>query len=301
MEKFNYNPRCKVNEQVDVRFYKNPSNSSKTDIVWEFPDIPTMINIIEQDKLKKEHADPTSPDTWAHGDDLRTYTNTMHALNELEMPPQYLTLISEFRETLIAKDNIQALFKKAHTIKRKRIFQDEWAELDIDRLLSWDENHWSSMSRRGVRPTITIHCNNAKNAGSKEKDFFQTWALLAVVCEILNQAWVAVEVIGFDYCDRQSMDDSIGNTGWMYTIKKPEDPMNLHRIASSGLPGLFRSVLFTYFNAYVPRLTSWYGRPAAPSTEQQRTLWIDHYFWSIDIQNDWAVTDYIESLLTKTN
>lgn len=122
MSTYNYQPPVKVNEQVDVRFYPNPHDSSKTDIVWEFPDIPTMLDIIEQDKLKKEH---TGTDTWAHGDELKTYENTMHALNELEMPAKYLSLIAEFRETLLAKDGIQALFKKAHTIKRKRIFQEE--------------------------------------------------------------------------------------------------------------------------------------------------------------------------------
>ena len=77
----------------------------------------------------------------------------------------------------------------------------------------------------------------------KEDDFIRLGATLAVISDILTKLGYAVEVICYNFVQYN------GKKKWDYfgmsiPIKMPNEPLDIHRLLTGGLPGLFRDKCF---------------------------------------------------------
>jgi hypothetical protein len=79
----------------------------------------------------------------------------------------------------------------------------------------------------------------------KEENFARLGAILALTSDMLTKMGYAVEVIAYQFGGYASD----GTHDWKYLgisipIKKPNEPLDINRLMSAGLSGLFRDFIF---------------------------------------------------------
>ena len=83
---------------------------------------------------------------------------------------------------------------KASQKTRKRMYGEEGDELDIERLMCGDPEHWSKITKSGERPLYKICINGSANAGREGDYFFKIAAAAFILTTFKQQENKAVEI-----------------------------------------------------------------------------------------------------------
>lgn len=148
----------------------------------------------------------------------------------------------------------EALLKVGKSTKRRRRWSDEGSELDIDRVLSLDENCWVKTKRDARARVVKLGINSAVSCGNDESTFAKLAGLAAGLATVLTRLGYGVEV--WDVCAlneggvyrtaqehlRGCKDDKwiIGAT----LMKASDEPVDPARIMACSIPGRFRNNTF---------------------------------------------------------
>jgi hypothetical protein len=85
--------------------------------------------------------------------------------------------------------------------------------------------------------------NMAISHGHREEDFARLGATLGLISDVLTKMGFALEVVAYNFVEYD------GEKDWKYfgmsiPIKMANEPLDIHRLMSAGLPGLFRDYCF---------------------------------------------------------
>lgn len=156
------------------------------------------------------------------------------------------------------------LTERFESVKRKRVWSDDGSELDIDRVMCGDPNHWVKSKRNGKKRVIRIGVNVSASGGNKEDVFAKNVALAYLASEQLETLGYGVEIMAIDSTYSSSANNlstySEDETATTFPLKRSTEPTDINRIGSIGLPSLLRyygfrvaSVLFRQHNGLCHR------------------------------------------------
>ena len=193
-------------------------------------------------------------DSWTFGSEFPDLESTTEALRSGECSNKTLKQISEYRDILLNMDGIEESMRRAVSFKRRRKFSDSGSELDIDRVLSGDPEHWQSMTKGKKENVVRLAVNFSVTSGHTEKQLNQLGALTTVAVDMLQRCGLSVEVLAL--CVAQNVtrtfehrDKKVKVTkyeqGFTFKLKSASEKLDVSRVACIGIPGLYRSYGFT--------------------------------------------------------
>ena len=165
------------------------------------------------------------------------------ALRQGKTAEKFLKQYHKQRAMLERKAGISKFLGRGLSCRRRRKYCDNGDDLSMSRLMGGNDNYWSTTVRESQRANIRIGMNMAISWQHKEDDFIRLGASLAVISDILTKLGYAVEVICYNFVEYS------GSKKWDYfgmsiPIKMPNEPLDIHRMLTGGLPGLFRDKCF---------------------------------------------------------
>ncbi len=219
----------------------------------------------------------TRSDSWTFGA-LKNYDATLEALKTGIVLDAVLKDANEISQKLMESPTVENLFLRAETMKRKRVFSEEGSELDIDRVLCGDPQHWSRMTKGKRNTLVRLGVNLAGNCGEDEKLFNRLAAITGVATDILTRAGYAVELVSCSSSYGTAKDNNtLGFDIVSVVLKKAEEALDLQRIYSIGASGFFRCWVFqVYCNVLTGQPQSGLGRTCPISPSVQEHLGLDY-------------------------
>ena len=132
--------------------------------------------------------------------------------------------------------------------KKRRIYGDEWDELNIDRLMS-GQDHWQKR-RKVERRLVKIYVNIWLSCMNNVEDFASMAAGEYCAVELLEKMWYSVEVW---WCINGKIGGWFFGSGWeknlaTFLVKRASDLGTLEQISCLGMPWIFRHYLFNYMH-----------------------------------------------------
>lgn len=127
--------------------------------------------------------------------------------------------------------------KRTAKKRRKRKYAESGEELDIDRLLAGNPEHWAYHSRNNVK-TIRIGVDIAKSGGANAREFVDLAAKVAAAVDIIEMTGVKVEMYCSMFFNNSIRKGKVRHFGSVCPLKRSDqkfDPGNLMAIANSGL------------------------------------------------------------------
>lgn len=203
---------------------------------------------------------------WTYGTQFTNRIETKEALLSSEVPDTMWKIIDKLRDSLLALEEVKRLLDMAPSIKKLRKFGPSGDDLDIDRILCGDPNHWQYTTKGRKTNIVRIGLNISMSCVNKEDKFLKIVALASVAADLVIKAGCSLEFIlcglSVDVQEEENNPylnpegDAIGNlqdgfSGTICPIKKAEEPFDLARVACLGIPGLFRHYMFVARAAYL--------------------------------------------------
>lgn len=212
--------------------------------------------------------------SWRYGQ-LENYDKTLEYLTEGKVLDSVNKKATEVYNTLTNSPVIQDLLLRAATFKRKKVYSEDGADLDIDRVMCGDPLHWIKSTRGKKNSLIRLGVNLAGNCMEDENLFNNLTAVAGVVSDILSRAGFGVEL--------SAVATTYGTTNknWFNTVqvtlKKAEEALDLQRIYSVGCSGFFRCWIFkVYCNVLTGHPTGGLGQVRNINKEMQEKLELDY-------------------------
>jgi hypothetical protein len=194
-----------------------------------------------KDIYRRKHGSlPGEEDTWAHGDTLRTAKATSEALRHGRAPKKVVDQMREYCQELINLPEAKLLQRIAQTIKRKRLYGISGSELDIDKLMTGNPEHWYAMTKGRKKNVVQIYIKLTLSCGHGEKTFFQLGALAAAACDLITKAGLSVELIGLHGARGTCTEHRDGYEMTMIPIKGADETLDIGKVCATGSPGLLR-------------------------------------------------------------
>jgi hypothetical protein len=216
----------------------------------EFPSLFDFIEMVEEGRKPEygwenmEYYDQGT-DSWTYGTHTNNIEKTKEALYYCNPPQPILDRIEELRTATSNLHSIQQLAMKARSIKRRRVFAESGDDLDIDRILCGDPEHWSRMTKGRSNNVVRLWVNFSVSCGNGEDNMYKLAATIAVASDLLTKAGFAVEVLACEIAKDAIQGQKGGFNGVIFPLKRAEDPLEINKIACIGIPGLFRAYAFT--------------------------------------------------------
>lgn len=311
LEKKSYIPEIynKLSEVKSVVFKDDTNN------INEFVEFDSVYHIVDSiEKLHKEgliksllpsksanagsnayHTD-SKFDTWTYGSQYTNRIQTRDALlGSMVSQPMWKT-IDDLRKQLMMNPKIQRLMELAPSLKKAKKFAHSGDDLDIDRVLSGDPNHWQYTEPGKQNNIVRIGINLSMSASHNEKAFEIITALCSVAGDLVTKTGLSLEVVALT-CSTHVQDNKenpygsgnieTGYSGILSTLKKAEEPFDISRIACIGTPGFFRHYLFICKSGFLSsRDKSGLGRPNPVPKRIYDVLGLEHVIeikWCSDI------------------
>ena len=216
-----------------------------THAVIHMPDMRTMIDCIYNTESfwSNNGEEGSRRETWTYGKDVVGRSNLNRALTIGQSSDSILRLYQKLRSEIEMDSRISKFVGKGLSCKRRRVVRDDGDDLSMSRLMGGQDQYWSTTVRQSQRANIRIGMNMAISWKHKEKDFARLGATLALISDILTKMGYAVEVVAYNFLKY------VGSKRWDYfgmsiPFKMPNEPLDVHRLMSAGLPGLFRDYCF---------------------------------------------------------
>lgn len=132
--------------------------------------------------------------------------------------------------------------------KKRRVYWEEGDELNIDRLMSWQE-HWQKR-RKVERKLVKIYVNIGLSCWNGVEEFASMAAGAYCAVELLEKMGYSVEVYG---CTNGKVGGWFFGSGWdgnltTFLVKRASDLWTLEQISCLGMPWIFRHYLFNYMH-----------------------------------------------------
>lgn len=212
-----------------------------------------MINHSVTGKITK-YLHKRDGDVWTFGSEFPDIESTTEALRSGECSSKTLKEISKYRDILLNMDGIEESMRRAVSFKRRRKFSDSGSELDIDRVLSGDPEHWQSMTKGKKENVVRLAVNFSVTNGHTEKQLNQLGALTTVAVDMLQRCGLSVEVLAlciahgvtktFEHKEKP-VEVKKYEQGFTFKLKSASEKLDVSRVACIGIPGLYRSYGFT--------------------------------------------------------
>ena len=174
---------------------------------------------------------------WAHGS-LKNVKNTERCLLLGEPPQHVIDKAKAFQEALMASDAYRTASERAQSTKRRRVFELDGGELDIDRYMGQQDECWVRVTRGLQRPVLRLAVNVSASSGNDESTFAGVAALGTCCALLAEQSGCSLEIM----CAMTSHQTKAGcyETAMVFPVKQAEEPFHQDSLLSLGVPGLFR-------------------------------------------------------------
>ena len=232
--------------------YKNILNPKIVDDEFEgthaiihMPNMRTMLEGIYDNEIFWHDAgeNGSSREEWTYGKSVVGRENLRRALVQGRTSEKMIKLYRKLRNEMDMDARISKFVGTGLSCKRKRVIRDDGDDLSMSRLMGGSDEYWSATERRSQRANVRIGMNMGIAHTHKEKDFARLGATLALISDVLTKMGYAVEVVAYNFVKYR------GENDWKYfgmsiPIKMPNEPLDIHRLMSAGLQGLFRDFCF---------------------------------------------------------
>ena len=219
---------------------------------------------------------------WRFGT-YKTLERTRIALQKGKCSKEVSDYIDEYRDKLKADGLYDTPDELKDSVKRRRVWREEGAELDIDAVMSGDPNYWVKTVRNGKMKIVRLVVNWAFSGGNSASESAKLLALCYCVAEILEQLGYGVEIYGGQYCYSPHCFPAKGNRheqGSIVPLKTVQQPLDLQRIGSASITGLFRYFGFVMDNELFGDFN---GRCMSPSKE-----WLAYIGCDVLVDTSWS-------------
>jgi len=195
--------------------------------------------------------------------------------------PSVLRHIGKYRDMLKA-DGFYDLPEEMKSVKRRRVWTDDGAELDIDRVMTGDPEYWQQTRRDGQARIVNICINYSMSSDNDDTQFPKLLGLAYSVCELAERLGYGTEITAV----RSNFNNSPSNNvyydwerAFTFPLKRSQEPLDVNRIGSISMVGFFRHFSFIIGNGL---FTNGVGRAGETSKEMRGFLNAD-----IIIENRW--------------
>jgi len=213
--------------------------------VMHMPNMRTMLECIHKkeiffDRVGKEGSDR---ELWTYGNEVVGRENLRRALTIGQTSDKVIRLYQKMRSEMDMDSRISKFVGMGLSCKRRRVTRDDGDDLSMSRLMGGQDQYWSTTERKSQRANVRIGMNMAISWQHKEKDFARLGATLALISDVLTKMGYGVEVLAYSFVQYSGKND------WRYLgisipIKMSNEPLDIHRLMSAGLSGLFRDYIF---------------------------------------------------------
>ena len=213
--------------------------------VIHMPDMRTMLDCIYQTKSfwDRNGEEGTERESWTYGTNVVGRENLKRALTIGQTSDKVMQLYQKMRSEIEMDSRISKFTGKGLSCKRKRVIRDDGDDLSMSRLMGGQDQYWATTMRNSQRANVRIGMNMAISWQHKEKDFARLGATLALISDVLTKMGYAVEVIAYNFV-KYNGENNWKHFGMSIPIKMPNEPLDIHRLMSAGLSGLFRDYCF---------------------------------------------------------
>ena len=220
-------------------------NDKNKHAVVHFSGMREMLECIEQgDYHFDNNGSPgSSREKFTYGKTIVGRDNVNKHLRMGKTADKFIKQYHKQRAMLERKAGIKQFLGRGLSCKRRRVYCDNGDDLSMSRLMGGNDNYWSTTVRESQRANIRIGMNMAISWEHNENDFIRLGASLAVISDVLTKLGYAVEVICYNFVKYR------GANRWDYfgmsiPIKMPNEPLDIHRLLTGGIQGLFRDKCF---------------------------------------------------------
>lgn len=286
-----------IHDSVDVRVvHKNDGKKCDPRMLMlrEWTNISEIIDFVDNcpldafgrdDNHEKGYAtdvDANVNKSWRYGN-FRTLKRTRKALEQGRCSNLVKDYIEEYRKKLKADGLYDTPDELKDSVKRRRVWSEEGAELDIDAVMSGDPNYWVKTVRNGKMRIVRLVVNWSFSGGNSSSESSKLLALCYCVAEVLERLGYGVEIYGAQYCWAPHTFQADGDKheqGSIVPLKTVQQPLDLQRIGSASITGLFRYFGFVMDNELFGNFN---GRCVSPSKE-----WLAYIGTDVLIDTSWS-------------
>lgn len=204
-------------------------------------DMRTLIECIYENELFSREREGRKK--WQYGANIVGRENLKRALTIGRTSDSMMRLYQKLRASIDTRIDVSKFVGKGLSCKRKRVSRDDGDDLSMSRLMGGSDQYWETTIRKSKRANVRIGMNMAISHEHRERDFARLGATLACICDVITKLGYGVEVIAYNFV-RYVGKHKWKHWGMSVPIKMPNEPMDIHRLMTAGLPGLFRDYMF---------------------------------------------------------
>lgn len=220
--------------------------------------------------------------SWQFGKEFTTYQQNYNAMEMGIASQKTLKQVIELRESTLDKGAIKELQYQAKTLKKKRKFSDSGSELDIDRVLCGDPEHWMSLTPGKEKPVIRIAVNLSLSGCYDGDKICRISSYAIIACELLSMAGFNVEFYALYITSGTTSTNR--QAGMQIKIKDATERIDINKLCCIGLIGITRTHQFSCIhNILDGQHDSGYGMPDGVCSELREELKMDFYidsYWT---------------------
>ena len=214
-------------------------NSKKSNIVFEFNSITELLDTAKKSSLVLRH----TTKKWQYGK-LGSWKKTEQYLRAGKGLSSVRRISRKYRHEF-ENTKLSEITQRVTSCKRKRRYNDNDGDLDLERVMAGSDEYWTKIERNGDQKTVRVGINFSISHANDTESFSKIVALSAVFAEILESLGYGVEIYGCClYTSKGQRDKSYKEIGLTFPVKKVTEPLDFDRIYSIGLQGLLRNAKF---------------------------------------------------------
>jgi hypothetical protein len=211
--------------------------------ILQFESLKDMQAEIKRNGWEHSKTEQRFNDEWTYGEHFDNHDTHMLALNHGRTSPSLIIHYKKIRNMLERKLKVSKYAGQGLSCKRKRRFTDDGDEIDIDRFLANSDTPWVVTKRKSKSRNIKIAINFGLSCGNNEQSFAKIVSAGAFLSDLLTKMGYSVEVWGVDASGyRGSL--KLDEVCTAIKIKDSGQKLDVQRVLSIGLTGLFRNLIF---------------------------------------------------------
>ena len=202
------------------------------------------------------------------------------AIEEGRTLPNLAEEVDRYRK-IIVEDMMESVKTEEHNVKRRRVWAEDGAALDIDRVMCGDPDYWVKTQRNGVQRVVRICINVSASGGNSESTFVRTLALSYVTAEMLERMGHGVEIHmvcsahKMGHNSRYQTVKNLDEEAVVVPVKKSQEPLDINRIGFGAMPGYLRAVIPSIVCGVEKTNVCFNGTCSVTSKEMQELLGSD--------------------------
>tara|TARA_R100001377_G_scaffold65994_1_gene41264 strand:+ start:3438 stop:4292 length:855 start_codon:yes stop_codon:yes gene_type:complete len=262
----------------------------------QFQSLRDMQEAIKKNKWEHSKTEKRFNDEWTYGSHFDNRDTHMKALRQGRTTPSLVTHYKKIRSVLERKLKVSKFAGQGISCKRKRRFVDDGDEIDMDRFLANSDTPWVVTKRNKKARNIKIAVNFGLSSGNNEHSFAKLVSAGAYLSDVLTKIGYAVEVWGVDATGyRGSL--KLDEVCTAIKFKDSGQRIDLQRILSMGLPGLFRNLIFGILEKKWESDSS-LGKQIQMSKEVKKELGFNYVIEQEIVSNEEKMLDFFEKAIS---